>query len=236
MSQRHSLRLFRKSICPSRGNRIDSCRKRTEPLPAQRFSWIMPLLKSPDPYIIDHSGLVFPGTGNVDVRMDTFFFVTFVWWCLSLSSDVAWPSRFCSLSPVFSSHEFCLIVATGGGGQNGLDILGFSNIANPKARYYAPLFVGWLFLGTHPLFAATNGSLHFMVSDPRTLPLQEDPTRIPSSPRNRQQHRLKDNSPHRHPTGHSHRIQIERNFRLAGRKNLDQSRLQGIGRSRWRAQ
>jgi calcium permeable stress-gated cation channel len=40
------------------------------------------------------------------------------------------------------------MVATGGGGQNGLDILGFSNIANPKSRYYAPVFVGWLFLGT----------------------------------------------------------------------------------------
>jgi hypothetical protein len=35
-----------------------TCRKRTEPLTAQKFGWIMPLLKSPDPYIIDHSGLV----------------------------------------------------------------------------------------------------------------------------------------------------------------------------------
>lgn len=53
----------------------------------------------------------------------------------------------------FRRAKICLIVATGGGGQTGLDILGFSNIANPKARYYAPLFVGWLFLGTLPLFS-----------------------------------------------------------------------------------
>ncbi|CAK3869412.1 related to DUF221 domain [Lecanosticta acicola] len=36
--------------------------------------------------------------------------------------------------------------ATGNGGQAGLDILSFSNI-NPGPRYYAQVFVAWLFLG-----------------------------------------------------------------------------------------
>src|SRR5277367_1342403 len=48
-----------------------------------------------------------------------------------------------------------LTIATGGGGQTGLDILSFSNIsAANKNRYYAQVFVGWLFLG--------NSKLHFI--------------------------------------------------------------------------
>jgi hypothetical protein len=38
-------------------------------------------------------------------------------------------------------------LATGGGGQTGLDILSFSNISGGKDRYFAQVFVGWLFLG-----------------------------------------------------------------------------------------
>ena len=41
-----------------------------------------------------------------------------------------------------------LTVATGGGGQTGLDILGFSNISVNKDRYFAQVFVGWLFIGS----------------------------------------------------------------------------------------
>jgi len=42
-----------------------------------------------------------------------------------------------------------LTIATGGGGQTGLDILSFSNIADNN-RYYAHVFVGWLYLGMNP--------------------------------------------------------------------------------------
>jgi calcium permeable stress-gated cation channel len=43
-----------------------------------------------------------------------------------------------------------LIVATGGGGQTGLDILSFANIGPDKNRYFAQVFVGWLFIGITP--------------------------------------------------------------------------------------
>lgn len=79
----------------------------------------------------------------------------------------------------------CLIVATGGGGQTGLDILGFSNIATPKARYFAPLFVGWAFLGIPPSSKFVNSSLHSMVLDSRIVTLQKDSPGIPPSSRNR---------------------------------------------------
>lgn len=40
-----------------------------------------------------------------------------------------------------------LIIATGGGGQTGLDVLSFSNAAGDKNRFFAHVFVGWLFIG-----------------------------------------------------------------------------------------
>jgi hypothetical protein len=57
MNRKHSSKLYRRSTFPTISSSVDF-RKRTEPLPSQKFAWIMPLLKSPDPYIIDHSGLV----------------------------------------------------------------------------------------------------------------------------------------------------------------------------------
>src|SRR6202035_1562003 len=37
-------------------------------------------------------------------------------------------------------------IATGGGGQTGLDVISFSNIAGNKNRYFAHVFIGWIFI------------------------------------------------------------------------------------------
>ena len=48
------------------------------------------------------------------------------------------------------SNLAILMIATGGGGQTGLDILSFSNIAGNRNRYFAHVFVGWFFIGLSP--------------------------------------------------------------------------------------
>jgi hypothetical protein len=53
------------------------------------------------------------------------------------------------LFPVYGTpmRLHMLIVATGGGGQTGLDLLSFSNVLTPKARYFAPVFISWIMIG-----------------------------------------------------------------------------------------
>jgi hypothetical protein len=62
-----------------------------------------------------------------------------------LPSAVALHSPFSSLSTVAPS-SVVLTIATGGGGQTGLDVISFSNIANNKNRYFAHVFIGWIFI------------------------------------------------------------------------------------------
>lgn len=50
--------------------------------------------------------------------------------------------------------------ATGGGGQNGLDLLSFSNV-NPGPRYYAQVFVAWIFL-SFVMFVLTREAKFFI--------------------------------------------------------------------------
>ena len=51
-------------------------------------------------------------------------------------------------------------IATGGAGQTGLDILSFSNVTGNKNRYFADVFIGWLFIG-FVLWYFTRELLHF---------------------------------------------------------------------------
>jgi len=71
------------------------------------------------------------------------------------------------LFPVNGTHSKIrknLIVATGGGGQTGLDILSFANIGPNKNRYFAQVFVGWLFIGIYSrLRLRTDTSFHSLV-------------------------------------------------------------------------
>jgi calcium permeable stress-gated cation channel len=62
-----------------------------------------------------------------------------------LSLAVVSHSPFSSLSTV-RSFDVALTIATGGGGQTGLDILSFSNIAGNKNRYFAHVFIGWIYI------------------------------------------------------------------------------------------
>merc|ERR1711977_747879 len=50
--------------------------------------------------------------------------------------------------------------ATGGGGEQQLDLLSFSNVANP-VRYYAHTFVAWIFLD-FIMFLITRETMHFI--------------------------------------------------------------------------
>jgi calcium permeable stress-gated cation channel len=45
-----------------------------------------------------------------------------------------------------------LTIATGGGGQTGLDILSFANISGNTDHYFAQVLVGWLILSTNPTY------------------------------------------------------------------------------------
>ncbi|KAK1752140.1 hypothetical protein QBC47DRAFT_389846 [Echria macrotheca] len=101
--------------------------ERSPPLPDGLFNWFGTFWKLPDVYALQHQSL------------DAFLYlrylriatiICFVGCCIS------WPVLF----PVN---------ATGGGGQQQLDILSYSNIdsKNGKNRYYAHCFVSWAFLG-----------------------------------------------------------------------------------------
>ena len=75
-------------------------RKPIEALPGRTVYWIMRLLKSPDSYIIDHSGLVSYHNFCLNCRMSIFFFVISEWWWSSSSLVALWHSPFFSLLTV----------------------------------------------------------------------------------------------------------------------------------------
>lgn len=87
------------------------------------FGWIKEYSGLGDDYILGHSSL----DNYLWLRMFKMLSLMCFVGCL-----ITWPVLF----PVN---------ATGGGGQQGLDILSFSNI-NPGPRYYAQTFVAWAFL------------------------------------------------------------------------------------------
>lgn len=78
----------------------------------------------PDEFVMEHNSL----DGYLFLR----FFKMLIIICFA-GCCITWPILF----PVN---------ATGGGGQSELDILSFSNVANPN-RYYAHALVAWIFLG-----------------------------------------------------------------------------------------
>ncbi|KAK9366497.1 hypothetical protein V1509DRAFT_629647 [Lipomyces kononenkoae] len=98
--------------------------ERTKPLPPGYFAWLKALLFMPDVYVLRQTGL------------DGYFFLRYLKFTAFISFVgiiILWPI----LLPVN---------ATGGGGQTGLDLLSFANIANQK-RYYAAVFLCWIYFG-----------------------------------------------------------------------------------------
>ncbi|KAI1624765.1 hypothetical protein EDD37DRAFT_627913 [Exophiala viscosa] len=98
--------------------------ERTPAPPNTLFGWIPFMRKLPDEYVLQHNSL----DGYFLLRyLKMSIIICFVGCCIT------WPILF----PVN---------ATGGGGQSQLNLLSFSNVTN-KNRYYAHVFVAWIFIG-----------------------------------------------------------------------------------------
>ncbi|KAH8817395.1 hypothetical protein F5884DRAFT_779240 [Xylogone sp. PMI_703] len=98
--------------------------EKTKSVPNTSLTWLAPWWKLDDSYTLHHQSL----DGYLFLRfLKLLTVICFVGCCLT------WPV----LYP---------INATGGGGQNQLDILSFSNIGRQgRHRYYAHAFIGWIF-------------------------------------------------------------------------------------------
>jgi calcium permeable stress-gated cation channel len=103
--------------------------ERSPSLPAGFFNWVGTFWKIPDVYALKHQSL------------DAYLFLRFLRMCLVIvfvGLCLTWPILF-------------PINATGGGGQQQLDILSYSNIdvsiSSGRNRLYAHAFVGWIFYG-----------------------------------------------------------------------------------------
>jgi hypothetical protein len=99
-------------------------REKSEPLPEGRTNWFGSFKNIPDEYVLNHQSL----DGYLYLRfLKMIKIICFVGCCLTF--PVLFP-----------------VNGTGGGGQQQLDILSFSNIGkNGKNRYYAHVFIGWIF-------------------------------------------------------------------------------------------
>ena len=103
--------------------------ERTPDLPTGLFNWIRAFNKIPDSYVLDHQCF----DGYLLLRYLKISAIICFVGCL-----VVWPVLF----PVN---------ATGGGAQNQLNIISFSNVKNPN-RFYAHTLIAWIYL-SEPRFA-----------------------------------------------------------------------------------
>ncbi|KAK5049115.1 hypothetical protein LTR84_005538 [Exophiala bonariae] len=112
--------------------------ERTPAAPTTLFGWIPFMRKIPDEYVLQHNSL----DGYFLLRyLKLSIVICFVGCCLT------WPILF----PVN---------ATGGGGQQQLNILSFANIED-KNRYYAHTFVAWIYIG-FIFFLVTRESIYYI--------------------------------------------------------------------------
>ena len=105
--------------------------ERTPALSRGLTSWFGEFSKIPDSWVLNHESM----DGYLLLRFLKISTVICLVGCL-----IIWPVLF----PVN---------ATGGGGQQQLDILHFANIRTPQnsSRLYAHTFIGWIFFGMKPL-------------------------------------------------------------------------------------
>ncbi|SCU83426.1 LAFA_0D03532g1_1 [Lachancea sp. 'fantastica'] len=96
--------------------------KKPEPLPRGLWQWFLPLLKKSDNFIIQQAGL------------DGYFFIRYLFIMGS----------FLTFSCLYILPILLPINATNGVAKTGLEALAYSNV-DKKARYYAHVFVGWIF-------------------------------------------------------------------------------------------
>lgn len=99
-------------------------RRKTEPLPAGRFSWVMPLTMQADTSLLSKAGL------------DGYFFLRYMKLMAVITLGgcvILWPILF----PVY---------ATGPAKLSGLDVISLSNIAGSPGRFYGAVLMGWIFI------------------------------------------------------------------------------------------
>lgn len=101
--------------------------ERTPPLPNGLFNWIGSFWKIPDVFALQHQSL------------DAYLYLRFMRMTVVIcfvGCCITWPVLF-------------PINATGGGGQQQLDMLSFANVdqATQKNRYYAHALVSWVYFG-----------------------------------------------------------------------------------------
>ncbi len=93
-------------------------------MPSGLFNWLGAFNQIPDSYVLNHQSL----DGYLLLRFLKIATVICFVGCL-----ITWPILF----PVN---------ATGGGGQNQLNLLSFSNVTGNKYRYLAHTFIAWIFI------------------------------------------------------------------------------------------
>merc|ERR1711981_1415431 len=108
------------------------------PAASGKTGWLQRFKELDDSYVLSH--------GSLDGYLYLRFFRMLTIICF-VGCCITWPILF----PVN---------ATGGGGEQQLDLLSFSNVANP-VRYYAHTFVAWIFLG-FIMFLITRETMHFI--------------------------------------------------------------------------
>ncbi len=102
------------------------CRERSPALPQGLLNWFGTFAKVPDSFVLNHQSL----DGFLLLRYLKVASAT----CL-VGCCITWPVLF-------------PINITGGAGQKQLNLLTFGNVLD-KNRYYAHVFIAWIFLGTH---------------------------------------------------------------------------------------
>ncbi|SLM34013.1 Protein of unknown function DUF3779, phosphate metabolism [Lasallia pustulata] len=98
--------------------------ERSPTLPNGMFNWFGAFFKISDSYVLNHNSL------------DGYLFLRY----LKIATAVCFVGC-CITFPVLFP-----VNATGGGGKQQLDMISFSNVAK-KNRYYAHVFVAWVYLG-----------------------------------------------------------------------------------------
>ncbi|KZF23298.1 DUF221-domain-containing protein [Xylona heveae TC161] len=112
---------------------------RSPSLPKGLLNWIVAFFKIPDTFILNHHS------------MDAYLFIRF----LKIATTICFVGCFITWPVLFPVN------ATGGGGQEQLNILSFSNIIGDKNRYLAHTFIAWIFFG-FVLFMVTRESIYYV--------------------------------------------------------------------------
>lgn len=114
---------FKRIYSPKSSFELVPEEKKPEPLPKDPFSWIIILLRKPDSFILQHTGL------------DGFFFLRYL--------------RVFAFLFLFGLLMYIILLpvnATNGNDNGGFDKLSIANVINPK-RYYAHALMGWVWYG-----------------------------------------------------------------------------------------